>query len=1405
VVGLALDAQPSCTATQTPTASRTPSLTPSITPSKTPTPSNTPPPFSCLSSPEGCFSPVAAAAAPVGAGGAALPPLPAGAPPVVACWPAVATPFFVRLPLAPSLGEAAAVTCAPADGSGALVVAAAPAQPPCAPPAPACVAVPSAGGGGGGGGGAPLLVNFTASAAFNATLSSAILCALASTPLAASVSAGLPLPRYGLLTAAAPLPAAALRFSLPLLAAVLRESGTAMGAFTVAGGGGGGGGAAVALPALDALAAECAGAAAYAQNYTPGAPSLWASGDIVASCPPALAALSAAADSLRAAPAAPSLAATLSGARHLLLVASPRTPFPRAASLSVALGGAPCTINWATPALASVTTPVLAALCAGNGTAAAGDCGIAPLVVAFSAGSDALPLPAAYPPLLPSADAAWDAQLAAATAATTAAAAAAAAPAPAPAPASPLSSAASLVGLPPALLLASAAALAPPGVGIRVVARCVDPTFAPPEMCVVVNYSQPLLDASGGQLCVWGAGDACVPCPAGALCPGGAQLLPLPGFWAPAPASPPSDLYPCPAPDALRRCPGYAAVSSAGGAYGCGAGFRGQVCAACDAGFFRRAGTCAACPPFSAWALLRPLLVFGGALCAAGAALAAAVWGVLRCGGGARAVSVAEAAAPVGALLAWAWVAAQGLASLFSQAEALAPPGLAALYAAGAALQFRGIALDPSCYSSVPFLSFYAALGAALGCCALAGAALLCSQRLEAPRARRAAAALLHATALALALAFGALTAEFSAALVCTVTAPMTVIDYLQTNNDGAALLAHFPALSRANIATLRAASTNPLAAAASGLTATLQASLPVSVVASDPYKVCNEAAHRAVRPLAALMCAGFTLGLPLLQLAALWAAGRLKGLRRSRVAQRMLRGGCSGGGGGHPPRPLIVAFNEAMDDATLLRRSAWFGAAQKLQLALITGLISASKARLPPALFIAVQAAIVLASALFACVAARARLFKPAEEWKWPVVVLLNVATATAALVNALLQVLDVRALAPGARAALAWVPLALAAATAATLLGAWLRSLRLHTLAGVFQLEPQAAKAAPPLPPQVLPSVGAAGGGGGESVEAVGGGGGEERAGFAPRSRRPRRQRTLRRLASSGFFQGGGNGGNGSGDGGSGFAEEDFFEVRAVEASNPLRAAVGGGGRSPSPHAAAAAAAAEPFSENAPFAVDRGAIVIKAGWRRAGSGLDAWVHAATGATWAGPLPALPRAALSAWREALPRTAADALFLAPHEARAQENAEEGAAAAAAADAAAAAAAAAAGAGGGASPLLRASAASAAAAAGAPAPQLWRRTTDAPFTWVHAATGEVRERDRDLPTGAATADGWALQRDGAGDRWWYHAGRREALWRGPWAAAEKAALARAARERKRERRGGGAAEQANPVQSPLRR
>jgi hypothetical protein len=89
--------------------------------------------------------------------------------------------------------------------------------------------------------------------------------------------------------------------------------------------------------------------------------------------------------------------------------------------------------------------------------------------------------------------------------------------------------------------------------------------------------------------------------------------------------------------------------------------------------------------------------------------------------------------------------------------------------------------------------------------------------------------------ALALSVGYGALTSEFAAALVCTVASPMSVRDYLQTANDGGALLQAFSTLSPSDIPLLLTASRNPLVAATFGLSSRLQGVLPAGALA-DAY-----------------------------------------------------------------------------------------------------------------------------------------------------------------------------------------------------------------------------------------------------------------------------------------------------------------------------------------------------------------------------------------------------------------------------------------------------------------------------------------------------------------------------------------------------------------------------------------
>eukprot|EP01006_Ploeotia_vitrea_P055683 TRINITY_DN68023_c0_g2_i3.p1 TRINITY_DN68023_c0_g2~~TRINITY_DN68023_c0_g2_i3.p1 ORF type:complete len:1569 (+),score=598.02 TRINITY_DN68023_c0_g2_i3:697-4707(+) len=86
----------------------------------------------------------------------------------------------------------------------------------------------------------------------------------------------------------------------------------------------------------------------------------------------------------------------------------------------------------------------------------------------------------------------------------------------------------------------------------------------------------------------WGAGLDCLPCPEGAICPGGYRIWPLPGYWIPTETSPPSRLVKCEVPF-LARCSG-------GRSSECGTGYTGEFCSDCSVDHFKVAGfLCKSC------------------------------------------------------------------------------------------------------------------------------------------------------------------------------------------------------------------------------------------------------------------------------------------------------------------------------------------------------------------------------------------------------------------------------------------------------------------------------------------------------------------------------------------------------------------------------------------------------------------------------------------------------------------------------------------------------------------------------------------------------------------------------------------------------------------------------------------
>ena len=921
------------------------------------TPSQTPSiakvyPWMCDDRPEGCAVPLLAAGwpAPVGAGAPAVAPL-SPAPPVAALYapPLLAAAAVLTLPEPPAWVETLTLSCGAApEGAFAVAPPAALAAQlaPCPPSlalAPGggfCVVLPAA------------LTSLEVRAermGGGAAPGAALTCTLRSTVAPPFVAT--PLPRYALATSVA-LPLVFAPSAVPLLAAVLLESIAKPGVFRVVGGG------VDTARGLTVAPPPPTTVGALALNST------WASlrlpRDVAAAN-----ALGAALSPLRNGAGGVGWldGAIASNRAHLLLLAAPgaslvapggnaTVPAPPA----VAINGVPCAVNWVAldGSLASVTTPPLAWLC-GNATPLPADCGYGALVVApsgdpggalrgalIAAGAAAarnrtvapLPLPAAYPPLLPN-----GADASAVGGGTVLYATAAAAGA-----------------------IAGAAARAS-NAGLRLTPPCPNPGFAPPEVCAPVGGVPPPSPA-GGALCGWGGGaTACVPCPAGALCPGGTALLPLPG-WFLAPgvggAVTPASLVPCPEPSPEVRCPGWAAAAAvdgansstyAGAARFCAPGYRGTACATCAPRWFPSGGSCEPCPSAGPLDQFLAFLRFLGGLLGVGAVLTFVALSALRRGGGrggGEKLTFWDAAPEVWGFVLWVWASAQCLASLFGQIQGSGsvPPALLPIYGAFTALQFKGVALPPECTEEAPFRALYTAVFVAMSCGVLVSYAL-CLRGRALPGGPPSAVRWLVRSAMTVAftvlfVGYGTLVDAAASAASCAPETNVLVADYAASRGDGSALAralgAGAPAWDK-----LQAAGGDALVAQAYNLTALLRTTIPVSMLASDMYQPCREGPHRDAYGVGVALLVAL-IAVPLAGLCTLWCVGRLE---RPRVP--CARGGTSAVAaavaapfvrGAAPPTPtptptptpaspafltISAALFVAIEDATIRPHIQWW------------------------------------------------------------------------------------------------------------------------------------------------------------------------------------------------------------------------------------------------------------------------------------------------------------------------------------------------------------------------------------------------------------------------------------------------------------------------------------------------
>ena len=92
--------------------------------------------------------------------------------------------------------------------------------------------------------------------------------------------------------------------------------------------------------------------------------------------------------------------------------------------------------------------------------------------------------------------------------------------------------------------------------------------------------------------CAYGSGEACQPCPEGAICPGGFRAWPMLGYWTGSEDN-----------KAVTQCPPPATVRCLGWNRGfqeveCGPGYQAgsPLCQSCERGYFTRDGACIPCP-----------------------------------------------------------------------------------------------------------------------------------------------------------------------------------------------------------------------------------------------------------------------------------------------------------------------------------------------------------------------------------------------------------------------------------------------------------------------------------------------------------------------------------------------------------------------------------------------------------------------------------------------------------------------------------------------------------------------------------------------------------------------------------------------------------------------------------------
>lgn len=261
------------------------------------------------------------------------------------------------------------------------------------------------------------------------------------------------------------------------------------------------------------------------------------------------------------------------------------------------------------------------------------------------------------------------------------------------------------------------------------------------------------------------------------------------------------------------------------------------------------------------------------------------------------------------------------------------------------------------------------------------------------------------------------MTSVFAGALTCNKAMPLSLLDYVTMKSDGKSLGAVLGP-SAPSIGALRAAVGNPLLPSNLPLNQLLRSVyLPVSTLASDPFQVCAEGDHGTVWYVALACTIVFTLGLPLLGVASLWSAGKLKGLRKILNRVPFLRRGgvlLAGKASDNPPSnapsststssSILVHFHTALKNETLKTNVAWFSYWEMVILAIYTGLVGMSKRTRTREGYSVTQGGIIAAATVSILLLWRVQPFVTAHAWKRFPSGALHGLTALTALINALI-----------------------------------------------------------------------------------------------------------------------------------------------------------------------------------------------------------------------------------------------------------------------------------------------------------------------------------------------------------------------------------------------------------------